>query len=90
MVLFQGLSVRIYSFINVLFYNLFFILDATMSNYFNVFVYGTLKSGEPNHHWFSKGDGHFKLLCNAQTTEKYPLIIATDYNIPFLLYSPGN
>lgn len=66
------------------------VLDSTMSNYYNVFVYGTLKSGEPNHHWFSKGNGHYKLLCNAQTAEKFPLIIATEYNIPFLLYSPGN
>ncbi|GJQ76424.1 hypothetical protein Trydic_g2139 [Trypoxylus dichotomus] len=63
--------------------------SSKMNNYFNVFVYGTLKSGEPNHHWFSKGNGHYKLLCNAQITEKYPLIIATEYNIPFLLYSPG-
>ncbi|XP_077284226.1 putative gamma-glutamylcyclotransferase CG2811 isoform X2 [Arctopsyche grandis] len=56
-----------------------------------VFVYGTLKTGEPNHHWLtSKNNGYSKFLGNAHTIEKYPLIIATKYNIPFLLYSPGN
>lgn len=55
-----------------------------------VFVYGTLKRGEPNHSWFSKHDGgKFKFVGEAKTVEKYPLIIATQYNIPFLLYSPG-
>ncbi|CAG9813780.1 unnamed protein product [Phaedon cochleariae] len=56
-----------------------------------VFVYGTLKKGEPNHSWFSKNAGGFyKYLADAKTTEKYPLIIATKYNIPFILESPGN
>lgn len=55
-----------------------------------VFVYGTLKRGEPNHGWFEKHEsGKFKLVCEAKTVEQYPLIIATNYNIPFLLYSPG-
>lgn len=55
-----------------------------------VFVYGTLKYGEPNHNWFSKQkDAYYKFICNAKTEEKYPLVIATKYNIPFLLYSPG-
>nr|XP_023030271.1 putative gamma-glutamylcyclotransferase CG2811 isoform X1 [Leptinotarsa decemlineata]XP_023030272.1 putative gamma-glutamylcyclotransferase CG2811 isoform X1 [Leptinotarsa decemlineata] len=56
-----------------------------------VFVYGTLKKGEPNHFWFSKSsEGFCKYLCDAKTKEKFPLIIATEYNIPFLLHSPGN
>lgn len=55
-----------------------------------VFVYGTLKTGEPNHHWFDKDkEGYYKFLFNAKTKEKFPLIIATEFNIPFLLYSPG-
>lgn len=59
-------------------------------NLHKVFVYGTLKQGEPNHGWFSKHEnGYYKFLCNAKTVEKYPLIIGTKYNIPFLLYSPG-
>ncbi|KAJ8934602.1 hypothetical protein NQ318_002946 [Aromia moschata] len=60
-------------------------------NLHKVFVYGTLKKGEPNHQWFSKDQtGYHKYLYNAKTTEKYPLIIGTKYNIPFLLNSPGN
>lgn len=55
-----------------------------------VFVYGTLKRGEPNHHWFGKSpEGHHQFLYNGRTREKFPLIIATDYNVPFLLYAPG-
>ncbi|XP_065168374.1 putative gamma-glutamylcyclotransferase CG2811 isoform X2 [Atheta coriaria] len=55
-----------------------------------VFVYGTLKRGEPNHHWFTKDEGGaFKFLSEASTIEKYPLIIGTKYNIPFLLHKPG-
>ncbi|XP_022913945.2 putative gamma-glutamylcyclotransferase CG2811 isoform X1 [Onthophagus taurus] len=61
-----------------------------MSKLFKVFVYGTLKSGQPNHHWFSKDGGYYKFLFNATTLIKYPLIIASQYNIPFLLYSPGH
>ncbi|CAH1116114.1 unnamed protein product [Phaedon cochleariae] len=56
-----------------------------------VFVYGTLKKGEPNHSRFSKiTGGSYKFLADAKTKEKYPLIITTKYNIPFLLESPGN
>ncbi|XP_048517875.1 putative gamma-glutamylcyclotransferase CG2811 isoform X2 [Dendroctonus ponderosae] len=55
-----------------------------------VFVYGTLKRGEPNHHWFAKSpEGHHQFLYRGHTKEKFPLIIATDYNVPFLLYAPG-
>ncbi|KAG5899877.1 hypothetical protein JTB14_012340 [Gonioctena quinquepunctata] len=60
-------------------------------NLHKVFVYGTLKKGEPNHSWFSKSTvGYYRYLSDARTVEKYPLIIATKYNIPFILQSPGN
>ncbi|KAK5648443.1 hypothetical protein RI129_003335 [Pyrocoelia pectoralis] len=58
---------------------------------YSVFVYGTLKKDEPNHHWLSNNkSGYSKFVCSAETIERYPLIIATKYNVPFLLYSPGN
>ncbi|KAL0279126.1 UNVERIFIED_CONTAM: hypothetical protein PYX00_000742 [Menopon gallinae] len=59
------------------------------SNHY-VFVYGTLKKGEPNHDWLSSKNGFSKFISPAETAKKYPLIIASRYNIPFLLYSPGD
>lgn len=55
-----------------------------------VFVYGTLKRNEPNHHWLtSPSNGSAKFVGEAVTTLKYPLVIASDYNIPFLLDKPN-
>lgn len=56
-----------------------------------VFVYGTLKSKEPNAHVIAEAveKGHARFLCRAQTIDRYPLIIASRYNIPFLLHHPG-
>uniref|UniRef100_UPI00398F110E gamma-glutamylaminecyclotransferase-like isoform X2 n=1 Tax=Pristiophorus japonicus TaxID=55135 RepID=UPI00398F110E len=56
----------------------------------NVFVYGTLKKGQPNHHYMidgTKGKGTY--WGKGCTDEKYPLVIAGNYNIPFLLNVPG-
>ena len=55
----------------------------------NIFVYGTLKTGEPNHYWFeeaSANDGaRVDLVGAGITLEKLPLIVATEFNIPMLL-----
>jgi len=54
-----------------------------------VFVYGTLKRGEPNHNWLTKArNGTSRMLSKGTTVEKYPLVIATKYNIPFLIDAP--
>lgn len=50
-----------------------------------VFVYGTLKHGEPNSHFLENA----KYVSEAVTNEKYPLVIASQYNIPFALNKPG-
>lgn len=69
-----------------------------------VFVYGTLKTGEPNHKTMSETPGEyryghshfqslirfFRLVSHGTTVEKYPLIVGTKYNIPFLLDQPGH
>jgi gamma-glutamylaminecyclotransferase len=67
-----------------------------------LFIYGTLKSDEPNHNVLVNGgddisdlvenDESFKpakLIGNATTIHQYPLVIASRYNIPFLLDSQG-
>jgi len=56
-----------------------------------VFVYGTLKRGEPNHHWMTDtSKGFSRFLGVGRTVKKYPLVIATKYNIPFILDCPGH
>ncbi|XP_003704184.2 putative gamma-glutamylcyclotransferase CG2811 isoform X2 [Megachile rotundata] len=55
-----------------------------------VFVYGTLKRGEPNHNLIQDTkNGYAKFLGIGRTLTPYPLVIATKYNIPFLLKKPG-
>ncbi|KAI4896200.1 hypothetical protein NFI96_026426 [Prochilodus magdalenae] len=57
----------------------------------HIFVYGTLKRGQPNHYrMLDITNGKAKFLSCARTVEKYPLIIAGEYNIPFLLNVPGS
>ncbi|XP_020510861.3 gamma-glutamylaminecyclotransferase [Labrus bergylta] len=55
-----------------------------------VFVYGTLKKGQPNNYrMFDSSNGKAEFLASACTVQKYPLVIATKHNIPFLLDLPG-
>lgn len=56
----------------------------------NVFVYGTLKRNQPNHHWFwqpNKGTARF--VSTGCTITKFPLFVGSQYNVPFLLNKPG-
>ncbi|XP_069491728.1 gamma-glutamylaminecyclotransferase isoform X2 [Ambystoma mexicanum] len=56
----------------------------------NIFVYGTLKTGQPNHHIMTKGvHGKARFLGKGHTEEKYPMVIAGEYNIPYLLNIEG-
>ena len=57
---------------------------------FLVFTYGTLKRGEPNHDVLTtETNGRAEFVGSAVTTESYPLVVASRYNIPFLLDRPG-
>ncbi|XP_062862047.1 gamma-glutamylaminecyclotransferase B-like [Trichomycterus rosablanca] len=56
----------------------------------HIFVYGTLKQGQPNHYrMLDAMNGKAEFLGRALTIDKYPLVIAGEYNIPFLLNLPG-
>ena len=58
---------------------------------FLVFVYGTLKRGQPNHHWLSTAENGFQRFVGAGVTNnKFPLVIASRYNIPYLIDRPGD
>lgn len=54
-----------------------------------VFVYGTLKTGGPNYkQWMEYGEGQGHLVGVARTVARWPLVIATEYNVPYLLKAP--
>ena len=50
-----------------------------------LFVYGTLRSGLPNGHFMDK----YTLVSKATTVEKFPMVITSPFNIPFVLNEPG-
>jgi len=55
-----------------------------------VFVYGTLKQNQPNnYHLNDTKNGYAVFRSVAVTVNKYPLVISTKYNIPFLLQNEG-
>lgn len=55
-----------------------------------VFVYGTLKGRCPNNYILENSEnGKAEFLFEALTVELFPLIVATKYEIPFLLDRSG-
>lgn len=72
------------------FFCLFLTNQQTSSVLQRLFVYGTLKSGQPNHNILcDANNGLAKYWCKATTTKKMPLVIGTRYNIPFLINKNG-
>ncbi|XP_008258369.1 gamma-glutamylaminecyclotransferase [Oryctolagus cuniculus] len=56
----------------------------------HVFVYGTLKRGQPNHKVMLDGAHGSAAFCgHGHTAEPYPLVIAGEHNVPRLLNLPG-
>ncbi|KAI1305940.1 Gamma-glutamylaminecyclotransferase C [Halotydeus destructor] len=65
-------------------------MAAESGQWHRIFVYGTLKTGQPNfHHMTDVTNGQAKLVCQAVTSETWPLVIGSKRNIPFLLNEPG-
>lgn len=62
-----------------------------MAKLVNVFVYGTLKRGQPNHYWMTDttAGAPAQLVGAGRMLQVFPLVIATRYNVPFLLDKPG-
>ncbi len=55
-----------------------------------VFVYGTLRRGHKNQYVLTDSDnGDATYVGVARTVEKWPLVIGTKFNIPFVLKKPG-
>ncbi|ETN76466.1 AIG2-like family protein [Necator americanus] len=54
-----------------------------------VFVYGTLKRGEPNANVISETEGKYRFIGVGRTKTPYPLVIGSKYNIPFVINEPG-
>ena len=56
-----------------------------------VFVYGTLKSGQPNHYLLEgkRCVGNAEFLGKGRTVERFPLVISENYSYPFLLDKEG-
>ena len=62
---------------------------SSMSRLHRVFVYGTLKRGQPNHYLLQEArEAAARLLGEARLAQRYPLIL-TRYGIPMLLAREG-
>ncbi|XP_015978635.2 gamma-glutamylaminecyclotransferase isoform X1 [Rousettus aegyptiacus] len=66
-------------------------LTASLAHMARVFVYGTLKQGQPNHKvLLDDTNGCATFQGRGHTVEPYPLVIAGEHNIPYLLNLPGH
>ena len=55
-----------------------------------VFVYGTLKQGHPNHHYFEDVNiGRATFIGTATTVDPWPLVVTTRFSLPYLVDHKG-
>ncbi|CAH1772779.1 unnamed protein product [Owenia fusiformis] len=68
-----------------------FRIFSNISKMQRIFVYGTLKKGQPNHKFIADAEnGSCIFIGTGRTVDKWPLVIASKYNIPFLLDNKGH
>ena len=60
-----------------------------MASKTNLFLYGTLKRGQPNHHLLTDTEGSAEYCFDAVSVDEYPLVICTKYNVPMALKCKG-
>jgi gamma-glutamylaminecyclotransferase len=62
-----------------------------MSALRRVFVYGTLMRERPNHYLIadSPKGGSATFVGRARTEERFPLVVATRFGVPYMLDRPG-
>jgi len=54
-----------------------------------IFVYGTLKRNQLNHRLLLDIVGSSSYLGEGVTVDRWPLVVASRYNVPFLLEAKG-
>ncbi|GMT03899.1 hypothetical protein PENTCL1PPCAC_26073 [Pristionchus entomophagus] len=54
-----------------------------------IFVYGTLKKGQANHKVLTDSEGTLRAFGSARSVDRFPLVIGTKLNIPFVLNAKG-
>lgn len=63
---------------------------ATTENVHFVFVYGSLKRGQPQENVMTdESNGKATFVGRGKTVSKYPLVIGSKFNIPYLLLKEG-
>lgn len=83
------LGISLHPFIQFLFRFILNMSQEECSEYY-IFVYGTLKRGQPNNiYLMDQTLGKAKFIGKAVCLERLPLVIYSQYNIPFLLDCPG-
>ena len=71
---------------NLLLSSVQFVKTVPMDKEYLVFVYGTLKKNEPNHDMYLSTS---KFVTAANSIQKFPLVIASKYNVPFAIDQAG-
>lgn len=58
--------------------------------HFNMFIYGAMKRGEPDHSWLEdEAHGLCKFISTGTTIKIFPMVLTKPFNAPVVLNEPG-